>query len=106
MYADPPSTGMVNAAIDLFSVAIPLHAPKVQESSIEQVATFLSSQSLQRNPGRRAAMIINIAVALLHALKAASKETESAGRLSPAIDKTMQELLQVSYHFPSLTMCC
>ncbi|PYI10768.1 HEAT repeat protein [Aspergillus sclerotiicarbonarius CBS 121057] len=93
--ADPHSTGVVNAAIELFSVAIPLHAPKVQESCVEQIATFLSSTGLQRNPGRKAAMVVNIAVALLHALKVSVKEIGStAGKLNPATDKVLQELVQ------------
>lgn len=105
MYTDPPSTGVVNAAIDLFSLAIPLHAPKIQESSVEQIATFLSSNTLQRNPGRKAAMVVNVAVALLHSLKVALKETDSmSGKLSPATDKIMQELLHVS--LPSSTDAC
>ena len=94
--ADPHSTGVVNAAIELFSVAIPIHAPKVQESSVEQIATFLSSPGLQRNPGRKAAMVVNIAVALLHALKVSVKETGfTVGKLNPATDKVLQELVQV-----------
>ncbi|OOF91177.1 hypothetical protein ASPCADRAFT_155493 [Aspergillus carbonarius ITEM 5010] len=93
--ADPHSTGVVNAAIELFSVAIPIHAPKVQESSVEQIATFLSSPGLQRNPGRKAAMVVNIAVALLHALKVSVKETGfTVGKLNPATDKVLQELVQ------------
>ncbi|KAL3430373.1 armadillo-type protein [Aspergillus tetrazonus] len=93
--ADPHPTGVVNAAIELFSVALALHAPKVQESSVEQIATFLSSTGLQRNPGRKAAMVVNISVALLHALKVAMKETSSAARkLSPTTEKVMQELIQ------------
>lgn len=64
---------------------------------MEQIATFLSSPTLQRNPGRRAAMVVNVAVALLQALKVAVKEAGSAaGRLNPATDKVLQELLQVS----------
>lgn len=95
LLADPHSTGVVNAAIELFSVAIPLHAPKVQESSVEQIATFLSSSSLQRNPGRRAAMVVNIAVALLEALKVALKDSNPmSGKLNPTTDKILQELLQ------------
>ncbi|KAB8269877.1 armadillo-type protein [Aspergillus minisclerotigenes] len=95
LLADPHSTGVVNAAIELFSVAIPLHAPKVQESSVEQIATFLSSSSLQRNPGRRAAMVVNIAVALLEALKVALKDSNpTSGKLNPTTDKILQELLQ------------
>ncbi|GES62910.1 HEAT repeat protein [Aspergillus terreus] len=93
--SDPHATGVVDSAIELFSTAVPLHAPKVQESSIEQIATFLSSSSLQRNPGRKAAMIVNIAVALLRALKTASRESSSAtGKLNPSTDKVLQELLQ------------
>ncbi|KAF9891301.1 hypothetical protein FE257_004156 [Aspergillus nanangensis] len=95
LYADPHSTGVVNSAIELFSIAVPLHAPKIQESSVEQIATFLSSSSLQRNPGRKAAMIVNIAVALLHALKATARESSSSnGKLNPSTDKVLQELLQ------------
>ncbi|KAE8354782.1 armadillo-type protein [Aspergillus coremiiformis] len=95
LLADPHSTGVVNAAIELFSVAISLHAPKVQESSVEQIATFLSSSTLQRNPGRKAAMVVNIAVALLEALKVALKDSNStAGKLNPTTDKILQELLQ------------
>ncbi|KAL2828215.1 armadillo-type protein [Aspergillus cavernicola] len=93
--ADPHSTGAVNSAIELFSVAISLHAPKVQESSVEQIATFLSSTGLQRNLGRKAAMVVNISVALLHALKVAVKEGGSTtGKLSPTTEKVMQELIQ------------
>ncbi|KAJ5180212.1 hypothetical protein N7492_003422 [Penicillium capsulatum] len=94
---DPPTTGVVNSAIELFSVAIALHSPKIQESSVEQIATFLTSPSLQRNPGRKAALGVNIAVALLHALKVAVKETDfMAGKLSPSTDKILQELVQKS----------
>lgn len=94
--ADPQSTGVVNAAIELFSVAIALHAPKVQESSVEQIATYLSSTGLQRNPGRKAAMVVNISVALLHALKIAVRESgPTAGKLSPTTEKVLQELIQV-----------
>ncbi|KAL2815975.1 armadillo-type protein [Aspergillus granulosus] len=93
--ADPHSTGVVNSAVELFSVALSLHAPKVQESSVEQIATYLSSTGLQRNPGRKAAMIVNISVALLHTLKVAVREGgSSTGKLSPTTEKVFQELIQ------------
>lgn len=77
-------------------MAIALHAPKVQESSVEQIATYLSSTGLQRNPGRKAAMVVNISVALLHALKIAVRESgPTAGKLSPTTEKVLQELIQV-----------
>lgn len=103
-YSDPPDTEVVNAAIDLFAKALPLQSPKVQESSVEQIATLLSAQSLNRNPGRRSAMTVNIAVALLLTLKIAVKGTPSApGSLRyPATEKVMQELIQVSRSFRTM----
>jgi HEAT repeat-containing protein 5 len=97
---DPPVTEAVNAAISLFAVALPLQGPKVQESSVEQIVTLLSSNSLQRNPGRKVAMTINIAVALLHTLKVAVKETVAPpGNIASSTGKIIQELLQVRiYH--------
>ncbi|EEP78677.1 conserved hypothetical protein [Uncinocarpus reesii 1704] len=93
---DPPATEVVNAAIKLFATTLPLQAPKVQESSVEQIATLLASQSLARNPGRKAAMTVNIAVALLYTLRVAVKETDFfPGSLkNPGTEKIVGELLQ------------
>ncbi|KAI9796339.1 MAG: hypothetical protein M1825_000634, partial [Sarcosagium campestre] len=93
---DPPATEVVNAAIVLFAVALPHQPAKVQESILEQMATFLSYGSLQRDPGRKAAMTVNIATALLATLKVAAKET-SVGpgdlRHGP-VERTMEEMLR------------
>jgi hypothetical protein len=93
---DPPATEVVNVAITLFAIAFPLTPPKIQESILEQVATFSSAGSLQRDPGRRAAMNINVATALFSTLKVAVKETQSpCGDLSnPAVEKLMQEIIR------------
>ncbi|KAI9731821.1 MAG: hypothetical protein M1818_007686 [Claussenomyces sp. TS43310] len=93
---DPPATEVINVAISLFAFAFPLTPPKVQESILEQIATFLSAGSLQRDPGRRAAMNVNIATALLSTLKVAVKETQSpSGELdSPAVEKLMQDMIR------------
>lgn len=100
LQTDPPVTEAVNAAIELFAVALPLQTPKVQESSVEQIVTLLSSHSLQRNPGRKVAMIINIAIALLHTLKVAMRETVAPpGKLELSTEKIMQELLHVALPF-------
>ncbi|OCK79552.1 ARM repeat-containing protein [Lepidopterella palustris CBS 459.81] len=94
---DPPSTEVVNAAINLFAICLPLQTPKVQESILEQLSSFLSANSLQRDPARKAAMMVNIAMALLAALKIAVKETqfEPGDLKGPAVERVMQELLHV-----------
>ena len=99
---DPPATEVVNAALQLFAICLPLQTPKVQESILEQITSFLSASSLQRDINRKTAMMVNIAYALLAALKVAVKETHSAsGNLKgPAVEKVMQELLHVSISLP------
>lgn len=95
---DPPATEVVNSALQLFAICLPLQTPKVQESILEQMTSFLSAGSLQRDINRKTAMMVNIAYGLLSALKVAVKETRSAsGSLKgTAVEKVMQELLHVS----------
>ncbi|KAL0262688.1 hypothetical protein SLS55_001658 [Diplodia seriata] len=92
---DPPATEVVNAALNLFAILLPLQTPKVQESILEQITSFMSASSLIRDPARKAAMTVNVATALLGALKVANKETLSApGDLKgQAVEKVMQDML-------------
>lgn len=91
----PPATAVVDSAIDLFTVLLPMQPPKVQESILEQIATFLASKSLERDPGRKAAMTVNIAVALLGALKLAVGNSIPTTKLdTPSVLKIMGEMLQ------------
>lgn len=95
---DPPATEVVNAALQLFATCLPLQTPKIQESILEQMTSFLSANSLQRDINRKTAMMVNMACALLLTLKVACKETNSAhGSLKgTAVEKVMQDLLHVS----------
>ncbi|KAF1364018.1 ARM repeat-containing protein [Lizonia empirigonia] len=99
---DPPATEVVNSALQLFAIFLPLQTPKVQESILEQMTSFLSAGSLQRDINRRTAMMVNIAYGLLSALKVAVKETRSAsGSLKgTAVEKVMQELLHTFVVLP------
>ena len=94
---DPPATEVVNSAIVLFAAAFPLHSSKVQEGVLEQLAMFLSSTSLQRDPGRKAAVAINAAMALLSALKVAVGETiaEHGDLKHSTVEKSIEEILRV-----------
>ncbi len=98
---DPPSTEVINSAIILFAASIPLQPARIQESILEQLTTFMTSSSLQRDPGRSAAITVNVAMALLAALKVATKETAfAAGNMADAaVEKILQDLLGVSAIF-------
>ncbi|KAK0722553.1 armadillo-type protein [Lasiosphaeria miniovina] len=93
---DPPATEVVNMAIQLFAFVFPLNPAKVQESVLEQVTTFVSAGSLQRDPGRKAATKVNLATAILSTLRVAVKETKSpSGDITNmAVEKLIQELLR------------
>lgn len=94
---DPPATEVVNSAITLFATALPLQSSKVQEGTLEHLATLLSSNSLQRDPGRKAAVTANAGLAILGALKVALRETsaEPGDLKHPAVERYFQEFLHV-----------
>lgn len=93
---DPPATEVVNMAIQLFAFVFPLTPPKVQESVLEQVTTFVSAGSLQRDAGRKAAINVNVATALLSTLRVTMKETRSpSGDITNlAVERLLQDMLR------------
>ncbi|KAI8943683.1 hypothetical protein NX059_001668 [Plenodomus lindquistii] len=99
---DPPATEVVNAALQLFAICLPMQTPRIQESILEQMTSFLSATSLQRDINRKTAIMVNIAYAVLSALKVTVKETRSpAGSLKgPAVEKVMQDLLHLFVVLP------
>ena len=99
MVSDPLDTGVVNAAIRLFAVCLPLQASRIQEGLLEQLSTLYASTSGQQNATKRTAVAINVATALLYSLQVAARETSfAAGTLrSAGVEKALQELLHVSY---------
>lgn len=95
---DPPATEVTNSSIALFALALPLQTPKVQEAILEQLAGFLKSPNFQRNPGRKAAVMVNVAFALLATLKVAAGEiSATAGDLrNSSVEKCFEKILKVS----------
>ncbi|KAK9249219.1 hypothetical protein V1506DRAFT_527389 [Lipomyces tetrasporus] len=63
-YPKSSITAVVDYAIEVFVLLLPLQTEKIQESILEQVASFLNSSSLQKDPGRRAAVTANVTIAL------------------------------------------
>ncbi|KAI8219778.1 Pof6 interactor protein 1 [Colletotrichum sp. SAR 10_86] len=93
---DPPATEVINMAIQLFAFVFPLTPPKVQESVLEQVKTFMSAGTLLRDPGRKAAINVNVSVAVLSTLRVAVKETQSSsGNVTNlAVERLIQDMLR------------
>lgn len=93
---DPPATEVINSALQLFAFAFPLTPAKVQESILEQIRTFASAGMLHRDPGRRAAIHVNIAIAILTTMRVAVKETQApSGSVSNmAVERLLQDMVR------------
>lgn len=72
---NPAGTEAVNAAISAFSLCLPLQSPRVQESALEQITTSLTANTLQKDPARKAAITVNVALALMSLCSVAIGET-------------------------------
>lgn len=91
----PPTTEVINTAIGIFALVFPLQSPKIQESILEQVSTFLSSMAAQKDPATKAALTANVALAVLIALKVTNGEgkTPACTLQSATAEKTLQQML-------------
>lgn len=94
--SDPPATEVVNMGIQLFAFAFPLTPSKVQESILEQIATFMAAGTLERDNARRAAIHVNVAAAFLATLKVAVKETQSphGDVTNVQVEKLLQDMIR------------
>ncbi|CAO3620701.1 unnamed protein product [Cunninghamella echinulata] len=64
-----PSTSYIDSSIDLFAILFPNQPPPVQESTFEHMAKVVKDSRLEKNSPKRAAVLVNVVVALLGALK-------------------------------------
>ncbi|CAO1623968.1 unnamed protein product [Parajaminaea phylloscopi] len=75
----PPVTGMVDAALQLYSALLPFQKRQVQIHAFETMLQFCRSAKLEKNPGRQAAIRVNSCVASLGALKTAMQGATGIG---------------------------
>lgn len=95
-----PSTGVVNAGIDLLATLLYQQPVDVALQTVTLFTNHLRSPSLERNPGRREAVLYNIILALQRALKRAvsvgsRRARENLG--SSNVVGVIRALLQVRY---------
>lgn len=91
----PAATGAVDAAISAFGLCLPLQAPRVQDSILEQIASSLGAPALQKDLARKAAITANVTLALSVALRVTTGDVGSArGELrNMNAEKGLQRLL-------------
>ncbi|ELU42761.1 HEAT repeat protein [Rhizoctonia solani AG-1 IA] len=93
----PPATAIVDAAIILFASLLPTQEHSSVYSNVQFLIESCRSPKLDRNAGRKAAVLVNTAVALTRTLRIA---TETGGRKArdnignPTVVAPLSELLQ------------
>lgn len=94
----PPATGVVDAAIELFSVLLPLQDIPSASLTISHVIQCVRSSKLERNLGRKSAVFINATVALLFALRKGSQLRNTREVFgSTRVASTLADFVKVSY---------
>ncbi|GAC76103.1 uncharacterized conserved protein [Moesziomyces antarcticus T-34] len=96
----PAATGVVDAAIQLFTVLLPYQERDVQVAAIEAMLAHTKSTKLDRNPGRKQAIQVNVVVAILGALRVAVQGGAGANGKRPSgfnndrLSASIKDLLQ------------
>lgn len=89
-------TGVVDAAIVLFSVLLPQQDLASATKSITQIAQSLKSSKLERNHGRKSAITTNAIAALLYSLRKGTQSRQSREVFgSSQVATTIADLLKV-----------
>ncbi|KAJ3033026.1 hypothetical protein HDV00_006836 [Rhizophlyctis rosea] len=91
----PPHVALVDAAIELFAILLPLQNAQVQESTMEQMIRIAKLLSNKVPAGRKRALEINSIVAVVGALKyvMARKGGVASGKVAVTIRDLVEDLL-------------
>lgn len=95
----PPATSVVDAAIDLFAQLLPLQDLASTSRIVSQLVDSVRSAKLEKNTGRKSAVSINAAIALVLALRQATTShfrhsRETLG--NPQVTSILAPFLKVS----------
>ncbi|KAL4206381.1 hypothetical protein CU097_005637 [Rhizopus azygosporus] len=91
-----PSTSYVDASIELFATLFCNQPTPIQESTFELMIKAVKDPKLEKNSPRRAALLVNIVVALIGAFKhmaVLSRKKKEVIGLSPKATQLLQEIL-------------
>lgn len=94
----PPATGVVDAAIELFALVLPSQSFHVHTKLLDQLVTYIQSPKVERNPGRKMAILVNAAVAAVGALRTAmapGSRRQGENMAVPQVNKHLREVAKV-----------
>ncbi|KAG0324957.1 hypothetical protein BGZ99_001259, partial [Dissophora globulifera] len=95
----PVATGVIDAAIELFAILLPLQSSALQGTLMDDLSKMLKNSTLDKNPGRKMAIQVNTVVAILGATKyamAEGKRHEQRAFEGPLASSLSQSILRES----------
>ncbi len=97
----PASTAAVNEAIQIFAELLPLQDLSSMTKTVSQLVEATASAKVEKNSGRKAAVLINSAIALVLALRnAATHSRQLSDTLGNSqVSAPLAELLKVWWSF-------
>ncbi|CAG8601056.1 5210_t:CDS:10, partial [Ambispora leptoticha] len=75
----PPATALVDSSIELFATVFPLQNAAVQESLFEQLIKVVRHPKLEKSPGRKMAVQVNMVIGLLGTFKVIMSASSKRG---------------------------
>ncbi|GAA6050947.1 hypothetical protein JCM3770_005337 [Rhodotorula araucariae] len=91
--APPPAVGLVDAALELFALYFTLQEPANQGALLQILGNNLRSFRLDKNPGRKQAILANAVTAVLGALRLARRAIDPHQVAAPMRDLIKEALL-------------
>lgn len=86
--APPPAIGLVNAAIELFALYFPLQEVQNQVALLHNLLSSYRSSRLEKNPGRREAILANAITSIVGLLRLSRTHVE------PQVSNIMREIIK------------
>ncbi|WVQ76597.1 hypothetical protein IAR50_006269 [Cryptococcus sp. DSM 104548] len=99
----PAQTGVIDAGVSLFSILFPHQSQEGQVQSLATLSSHIKSSKLERNPGRKQAVIVNTLLALRRSLEKTEGQGSRAKRHvgSGQVSEMIRSILQDSIFDPT-----
>lgn len=89
----PAASGLVDAAIELFALYFPLQESNNQTALLQQITNNIRSGKMEKNPGRRMAVLANSVTAVLGSLRHIM-HSSSRSAVDPQVGNVMREVIK------------
>ncbi|WVO22834.1 uncharacterized protein IAS62_004177 [Cryptococcus decagattii] len=99
----PAQTGVIDAGLSLFSILFPHQNLEGQVQSLATLSSHMRSSKLEKNPGRKQAVVVNTVTALRKTLKGVEGSGGKARKVvgSAQVSEMIRSLLQDAIFDPS-----